>query len=214
MAPYVTSFGYNGATGMVQSVSAVTSAGTSTWTLAPAMAAALATNPAIDAGQANTAVLTDPLGDPTVYVLDGRGREIEEIAPDGAIQTWVRNSNGLVTLYTDALGRKTQYLYGGDGDVTEVFNPDGSWTQYDYNAFQEVTETIQEDSACANDGDPGQLQLDGRPGQRNHRGVDGGRGHDLLLLDGWLADGNDGPGREHHEQLVRRRPAVDGNGCQ
>ena len=43
----------------------------------------------------------------TRTLFDSQGRTLQRINADGGIETWTRDSNGLVTAYSDPLGRVT-----------------------------------------------------------------------------------------------------------
>jgi YD repeat-containing protein len=114
-APYSASFSYDANTGLL---SALNFGGGSVWTLAPAAAQGLQTNPASNASQENVATLTDGLGHTTTYSVDLRGRETSMKDADGNVETWALNAAGLVTQYTDQRGFSTNYSYDSFGDVT------------------------------------------------------------------------------------------------
>ena len=87
--------------------------------------------------------VTDALGHATTYTLDSNGYLVELDRPDGASETWDRDSHELVTSATDFNGETTTYDYdsSGDGDLTEVDYPDGSSVSYQYDPhFHEVTQ--------------------------------------------------------------------------
>ena len=54
---------------------------------------------------------TDSLSNQTWDLYDTYGRLIEQVSPNGGIDTWDRDLNGLVTQSTDALGNTTTYAY-------------------------------------------------------------------------------------------------------
>jgi RHS repeat-associated protein len=78
------------------------------------------------------AVQTDALGDVTTLQLDGQGRALKQVAPDGGTTAWGRDANGFPTAVTDPLGRTTSYAYDGSEYVTLQTNPDGSTRSYAY----------------------------------------------------------------------------------
>lgn len=81
--------------------------------------------------------VTDGLGRTTTYVLDSAGRILNQIAPDGTVRTWDRDSHGSVVQYRDELGRSTNYFYQygtGKGDLTDIIRPDGSAVHFAYDS--------------------------------------------------------------------------------
>jgi YD repeat-containing protein len=106
----------------------------STLGLVPAASQGLTTSPAKNADAA-VAVLTDALSQKTTLTLDSAGRTTKLVTPDGATQTWDRDSAGQVTVYKDGLNRATTftYAYGSDkGDNTRIDYADGSNHQFTY----------------------------------------------------------------------------------
>jgi YD repeat-containing protein len=100
----------------------------STLTVSPANAVALATSTAVNSS-AVLGVLTDALSHATTYTMDGQGRLTELQTPDGGTQTWNLDLYGQPYNQTDAAGRSTGSIYSydaGSGDTTGVSNPDGS----------------------------------------------------------------------------------------
>jgi YD repeat-containing protein len=71
---------------------------------------------------------TDPDGNETWYLYDSLGGLVQQISPDGGIQTWDRDSNDLVTAYTDALGNETTFAYDGYGYMKGETLPDSLGT--------------------------------------------------------------------------------------
>lgn len=109
---------------------------------------------------AGYAVLTDVLGNETVFLHDAAGRVHAKIGPDGARtmyeydatgrETAVTNPLGHVTRQsynsagrlqsrTDALGQTTSYHYRSDGSCFAVLDPAGRTAEYDYDAAGRMT---------------------------------------------------------------------------
>jgi RHS repeat-associated protein len=113
----------------------------STWTVASANSRGLSTawkGPV-------TAVVTDPLGNATVYTLTSGssgpgGKILTERTPDGALQQWTRDSAGRVTAYSNALNQVTTYTRDSLGFVTQETLPDSHTRKYTYQtAFHAMT---------------------------------------------------------------------------
>jgi YD repeat-containing protein len=114
------------------------------YTLAPRQTQGLWKGPTIPAASASAdvAVLTDPLSKATTYTLTDVGRLLVQATPDGAVQSWGRNTAGLVTAYTDGDTHTTWRSYNGAEDMTLVSYPDGGSTAFQYDAtFHKVTRT-------------------------------------------------------------------------
>jgi YD repeat-containing protein len=91
------------------------------------------------------ATVTDPLGHATTWQLDGQGRPLQEIQPDGGTWNWTRDSNGRVTVQSDPLHRTTTYQYDSSGYVTQTTQPDSSTLGYQYQtAFHALTKLTNE----------------------------------------------------------------------
>ena len=89
------------------------------------------------------AIVADALTHATYYYLDGHGRETFEVSQDGATQSWGRNGDGLVTLYTDAVSDTTTYSFNGSGDVLQVNDSDGNTNTYQYDStYHQVTQEM------------------------------------------------------------------------
>jgi RHS repeat-associated protein len=98
------------------------------------------------------ASLTDGNNHKTSFLLDQRARLLEQVQPDGATDTYVRDAAGQVIAAIDPLLRVTLYSYvygsynstlgGGDGDLVKVTYADGSFDAYRYDpTFHHVTQT-------------------------------------------------------------------------
>jgi RHS repeat-associated protein len=67
------------------------------------------------------------------YQYDAAGRVIAVKGPDGAVVKLAYNEAGLLTRYTDAAGRTTEYHYGdGLSQLTERIDPAGQVLRYHY----------------------------------------------------------------------------------
>ncbi len=77
------------------------------------------------------AMVTEPTGGVTRYLLDERGRETQVVAADGGVttSTW---SSGYLASETDALNRTTTYTRDSAGYVTRETLPDGNHRDYLY----------------------------------------------------------------------------------
>src|SRR5260370_25261115 len=74
--------------------------------------------------------------DTTQFLLDSRGRLLQQVQPDGATTTNVLDAEGQVDVAVDPLGHPTLYSYvygasnstlgGGDGDLVQVTYADGT----------------------------------------------------------------------------------------
>jgi YD repeat-containing protein len=98
------------------------------------------------------AYLTDGNNHTTAFLLDQRARLLEQVQPDGATDTYVRDVAEQVvaaidpllhvTLYTYVYGAYNSTLGGGDGDLVKVTYADGSFDAYRYDStFHHVTQT-------------------------------------------------------------------------
>ena len=97
----------------------------------------------------------DGHGDSTVWLLDGRGRLLEQDRADGGVETWTRDAHGQVTDQADALYRHTlsSYAYGpgpgaGAGDLTEIDYADGGFDHYTYDPATLFHEIITDTDAA------------------------------------------------------------------
>jgi RHS repeat-associated protein len=86
------------------------------------------------------ATLTDPLSHVTSWQLDGQGRVLQQLAADGGLTQYQRDSNGRVTQVTDPLNRITTYTLDSLGYVTQQKLPDGNTQNFAYqSAFHALT---------------------------------------------------------------------------
>jgi RHS repeat-associated protein len=136
--PLFTSFSYMN--GLLSGVSP----GGNAYNVVPAASVGLGTMMQMGNQGAAWASLTDGDGHMTQYLLDPRGRLLEQIEGDGTSSTtYQRNAAGLVTQTVDPMGRTTLDSYNSAGDLLQETAPDGSWTQYQYDpTFHQVTETL------------------------------------------------------------------------
>ncbi len=75
------------------------------------------------------------------YLLDQRGRLLQEIMPSTAAYNYQINAAGDTTLSIDPLGRVSRNQYSAAEDLTQVTRADGSIWSYQSNAtFHEVTQ--------------------------------------------------------------------------
>ena len=144
-SPYATLFGYDPTSELLSQVNQGLG---SVWTVNPAAAQGLTAG---FAGPA-WASLTDGNYHTTQYLLDNRGRLLEQVQPDGATNTYVVDAAGQVDEAIDPLGRPTFYSYvygaynstlgGGDGDLVKTTYADGSFDSERYDPiFHEVVQT-------------------------------------------------------------------------
>jgi RHS repeat-associated protein len=137
-SPLDASFTYDPSTGLLTNVNR----GLGTTYAIVSAAAGTQVNPA----GAAVAQVTDGRSDSTQYVLDGRGRLLQQVQTDGATDTYYRDGHGQVTLALDPLVHPTTYSYdygAGNGDLTQVSNADGSWVQYQYDpTFHHLSHTL------------------------------------------------------------------------
>jgi RHS repeat-associated protein len=86
------------------------------------------------------ATLTDPSSHVTSWQLDGQGRTLQQLAADGGLTQYQRDSNGRLTQVTDPLNRITTYTLDSLGYVTQEKFPDGNTQNYAYqSAFHALT---------------------------------------------------------------------------
>ncbi len=85
-----------------------------------------------------TTVVTDRLGQPTVYLYDERGNVLRKTDPLGNawVDTYDGRDNHLTA--TDPLGNGTQYTYDSLDNLLSVTDPLGNVTGYTYNARGDV----------------------------------------------------------------------------
>lgn len=109
---------------------------------------------------AGYAVVTDAVGNETVYLHDASGRVRTKIGPDGArtnyeyddfgretavtnplghVTRQIHDSGGRLLSRTDALGRTTSYRYQADGCCLAVLDPAGRTAEYDYDDAGRIT---------------------------------------------------------------------------
>ena len=97
----------------------------------------------------NRVTITDSLNRREVLHTEGEGglkRVVREERPDGSLLYREFDNAGRLTAQTDAAGRKTTYrLNSASGSVDTVTLPDGSMTQYYYNRYQQLTDTVYSD---------------------------------------------------------------------
>jgi RHS repeat-associated protein len=68
---------------------------------------------------------------------------LSRTTPDGAIESWTRDSLDLVLTHTDQLGRVTAYTRDDQHRMTRIDYPDGSFETFSYNGFsQALTHTM------------------------------------------------------------------------
>jgi RHS repeat-associated protein len=155
-SPYIAAFTYG-----TENNLAVVDLGLGTsYQIAAAELQGLTAVPLADEG---VATVTDPLSHRTTYTLDSFGREIAMTTPDGATQSWARNSAGQVTQYTDALQNSTLYTYDNtSGDLLSENRPDGSFTDYYYDqTFHQVTQVTQSEASGVYEGSANYLNATG-----------------------------------------------------
>jgi RHS repeat-associated protein len=135
-APFNASFTYNATTGLLTQVNEGLG---STYTIVSAAAAGLGT---IGSGPA-WAKVTDALSHTTKYLLDSRGRLLQQVLADGTSTTsYQRNSAGDVTVMVDPLHHPTSYSYNASGDLVQVTYADGAFDAYTYDpTFHHVLTT-------------------------------------------------------------------------
>jgi RHS repeat-associated protein len=122
------------ASGAVATITFGSSTSPSTLAVAPAALQGLAPasgngTPAIGSALAS---VTDPANNTAGWVLDPVGRLIQQIASDGGITQWQRNSSGYVTLLTDPLNRVTTFQRDSAGYITQETLPDGTSRSFAY----------------------------------------------------------------------------------
>jgi RHS repeat-associated protein len=97
--------------------------------------------------------VTDALNHTTDYLLDERGRLLQQILPGGETTTYYRDQEGQVTEMIDPLDLVTDYIYSygsGDGDLVEVINSDDTTNFYQYDpTFHHLTESIDGDGVIS-----------------------------------------------------------------
>jgi RHS repeat-associated protein len=107
------------------------------------------------------AALTDALGNTTIFQLDGGGRPVVQVAPDGTTTVWVRDGAGRIESMTDPLGRTTTYQRDSLGYVTLETLPDNNTRSYVYqpafHALTSVTDERGNDTDYTYDATTGQL---------------------------------------------------------
>ena len=144
-APYNALFSYDPSSGLLSEVDQGLG---SVWTISAAAAQGLTFG---FAGPA-WASLTDGNTHTTQYLLDDRGRLLEQVQPDGATDTYFRDAAGQVTEAINPLNVPTFFSYvygaynatlgGGAGDLVQTTYADGSFDSTRYDAvFHEVTQT-------------------------------------------------------------------------
>lgn len=103
----------------------------------------------------------------TEYEYDRMGRLCSIIDPNGSKESLTYNENGLLTSFTDKLGRITHWHYEGLSQVICRINPDGSKFYYEYDGERNLTALINEN------GDRYELDYDGNERLIKEIGFDG-----------------------------------------
>ncbi|NED87751.1 RHS repeat protein, partial [Streptomyces sp. SID11233] len=62
-------------------------------------------------------------------------------SPGGVTASYGYNRAGDVTSVTDGAGNTTRYTYDFEGNQQKTTLPDGTWTEVDYNASDDPTDT-------------------------------------------------------------------------
>jgi len=98
--------------------------------------------PSVLLGAGDQALFTDGNGNAWIYGLDwlGFGHEVAAIDPLGDASLNYIDTNGLVWMTSDGLGRPTVDFFDNKGNIIEEVAPDNTIQQYQYNAFSEVTQ--------------------------------------------------------------------------
>jgi YD repeat-containing protein len=89
-------------------------------------------------GQGYLTKFTDPQGRATTYGRGTRGVLTSRTHPDGSVESWTRNSFGLVLTHTDELGRVTTLTRDAQRRVTQITYPDAGFETFTYNGFNQV----------------------------------------------------------------------------
>ncbi len=107
------------------------------------------------------ATYTDALGFTWTTWYDRAGQVVQTLDPDGALETFERDSNEFVVKSTDALGRVTTYAVDSAGDILGETRPDGTMATWAYGGANDSLTSYQDFngglSTYTNDSDGNQL---------------------------------------------------------
>jgi YD repeat-containing protein len=143
-APLYTSFTFDSGTGLLTGVTRGQSSPTVPYTIVSAPAAALSATVSMGASLPTppAAKITDGNNHTTLYVLDLRGRLLQQTDALSNVMSEQLNAAGDVVREIDPLGRVTVNTFNSSEDLTQVTRADGSFNIYQYDpTFNAVTQT-------------------------------------------------------------------------
>ena len=94
-----------------------------------------------------TTMVTDSLGNLTLYQWNELGQVTHEQLPNAGLRTTVFDEFGRVVSRTGPMGETTEQAYGDGGEISAITHPNGSVTTFEYNSEHQPVRITQADGS-------------------------------------------------------------------